>query len=61
MQKLTPVYSNFPTGDGLKEVVRGFKDKRGVLQCAGCIDGFHVPVTLPLMNHTDDYNHKGGY
>ena len=53
VQKLTPVYTSFPTGDGLKEVVRGLKDKWGVLQCAGSVDGSHVPVTPPVMNHTD--------
>jgi len=44
VHKLTPVYINFPSGDGLKEVVKGFKDKWGIPQCAGSIDGSHVPV-----------------
>ena len=61
VQKLLPVYIRFPTGDGLKEVVRGFKDKWGVPQCAGSIDGSHVPVTPPALNHTDYYNRKGWY
>lgn len=34
---LFPMYVCFPSGNGLKEVVRGFKDKLGVPQCAGSI------------------------
>ena len=30
-------------------------------QCAGSIDGSHVPVTPPAMYHTDYYNRKGWY
>ena len=61
VQKLTPVYINFPTGDTLNEVVRGFKNKWGVPQCAGSIDSLHIPVTPPAMNYTDYYNRKGWY
>ena len=61
MRKLIPIYINFPTGDELKEVVKGFRDKWGVPQCAGSIDGSHIPVTPPATNHTDHYNHKGWY
>ena len=61
VRKLLPVYIRFPSGDALKEVVEGFKDKLGVPQCAGSIDGSHIPVTPPAMNHTDYYNRKGWY
>ena len=61
IQKLLPLYIRFPTGSGLAGVVRGFKDKFGIPQCAGSIDGSHVPVTRPSMNHTDYYNRKGWY
>lgn len=30
-------------------------------QCAGAIDGCHIPVRAPLLNHTDYYNRKGWY
>ena len=59
--ELTPVYINFPTGDTLNEVDRGFKDKWGVPRCVGSIDGSHIPVIPPAMNHTDYYNRKGWY
>ena len=51
-----PVYIFFPTGDELKEVIKGFKEKWDFPQCAGSIDGSHFPVTPPLMNHIDYYN-----
>ena len=46
--KLLPLYVRFPSGDGLTDVVRGFKEKFSIPQCAGSIDGSHVPVT-PLI------------
>ncbi|XP_065908880.1 uncharacterized protein [Dysidea avara] len=60
VQKLVPLYIHFPTGEGLKEVITGFKEKWGVPQCAGSVDGTHIPITPPFMNHTDYYNCKGG-
>ena len=58
---LQPVYVQFPTEDELKAVIQGFKEKMGVPQCVGSIDGSHIPVTPPAMNHTDYYNCKGWY
>ena len=31
VQKLLPLYVRFPTGDSLKEIMKGFKDKYDVL------------------------------
>ena len=59
--KLVPLYISFPFGEDLKEVLTGFKEKWGVPQCAGSVDGTHIPITPPLMNHTDYYNRKGWY
>ena len=61
VSKLMPVYISFPTGDELKEVVKGFKEKWDFPRCAGSIDGSHIPVTPPFMNHTDYYNRKAFY
>ena len=61
IQKLMPLYISFPTGDKVSEVVRGFKEKWGFPQCVGSVDGSHIPVTPPSMNHTDYYNRKGWY
>lgn len=60
VRKLLPMYIRFPS-DGLKVVVSGFKEKLGIPQCAGSIDGSHIPITPPAMNHTDYYNRKGWY
>ena len=32
-----------------------------MVQRAGAINGSHVPVTPPALNHTDYYNRKGWY
>lgn len=55
---LLPKYIKFPIGEKLKETVGGFLDKWGIPQCAGSIDGSHIPVMPPCMNH-DYYNRKG--
>ena len=54
-------YIQFPKGDLLAQVVTGFKSKWGMVQCAGAIDGCHIPVKPPELNHTDYYNRKGWY
>ena len=59
--QLTSVYINFPTGDNLTAVIQGFQSKWNIPQCAGSIDGTHIPITPPAMNYTDYYNRKGWY
>ena len=54
-------YIRFPQDDELIEVIQGFNRKWGFVQCAGAIDGSHIPVRAPAMNHTDYYNRKGWY
>ena len=58
---LTDKYISFPAGDNLKKVVERFKTKWEIPQCAGAIDGSHIPVKSPALNHTDYYNRKGFY
>ena len=58
---LLPKYINFPVGPMLKETVTGFLDRWGLLQCAGSVDGSHLQVWPPAMNHTDYYNWKSFY
>ena len=58
---LLKIYISFPTGESLKTVINGFEHKWGFPQCVGAIDGCHVPISAPLMNHTDYYNRKGWY
>ena len=54
-------YIQFPSGERLDVLVDTFKSKWGVPQCVGSIDGSHIPVASPAMNHTDYYNRKGWY
>ena len=58
---LLPKYVCFPVGDRLKETVQGFRDRWGIPQCAGSVDGSHIPVRPPSLRHTDYYNRKGWY
>ena len=45
---LLPKYIRIPTGDGLKVVIEGFKDKLGFPQCVGVVDGTHIPIVISL-------------
>ena len=51
----------FPVGNDLQSVIDGFKMKWQTVQCAGAIDGCHIPVRPPALNHTDYWNRKGWY
>lgn len=53
--------TSLPRGQALTDVVEGFKTKWGMIQCAGSIDGCHIPIMPPAHNHTDYYNRKGWY
>ena len=47
-------YINLPTGSLPKETLLGFESKFGFPQCAGAIDGTHIPI-LPRKNNPKDY------
>ena len=61
VHNLLSLYINFPSGEGLKKVVDGFEEKWGFPQCVGAVDGSHIPISAPELNHTDYYNRKGWY
>ena len=54
-------YIKFPSGDALEEVVEGFHSHWGFPNCAGAIDGSHIPMAAPVDYHSDYYNRKGWY
>ena len=56
---LLPRYIQLPTGPTLQDVVRGFKTQLGFPQCAGAVDGTHIPVVSPKECPADYYNRKG--
>jgi len=46
-------YQSTFTSEQSNSIVNGFEEKWGIPQCVGAIDGSHVPVCAPLLNHTD--------
>ena len=44
-----------PAGDELKKVVEGFRNDLGFPQCAGVIDGTHIPIISPEECPSDYY------
>ena len=58
---LMSTYIQFPTGEALTKVVDEFERKWGFPQRAGAIDGSHIPISAPELNHTDYYSRKGWY
>ena len=61
VRDLMASYITFPTGDDMKKVVDGFETRWGFPQCVGAIDGTHIPIAAPALNHSDYYNRKGWY
>ena len=56
---LMPKYIAWPKGELLKETVELFEHMWGYPQCAGAIDGSHIPIVAPEEFHTDYFNRKG--
>ena len=56
---LLPKYIAIPMGEALKDVVEGFKNKWGFPQCAGAVDGTHIPIVSPRECPADYCNRKG--
>ncbi|XP_063802147.1 uncharacterized protein LOC134969901 [Pseudophryne corroboree] len=51
-------FISLPQGQRLDETIVGFVES-GYPQCAGAIDGTHIPIIAPHDNHADYYNRKG--
>ena len=51
-------YISLPSGNRLEETIRGF-ERRGFPQCAGAIDGTHLPILAPRDSPADYHNRKG--
>lgn len=59
VETLLHLYVRIPSGDEVEEVVNGFETKWGFPQCAGAVDGTHIPIVAPDEYPTDYYNRKG--
>lgn len=46
-------FISVPRGTALRDGVNGFRDRWGFPQCAGAIDGTHVPIIAPHVNRAD--------
>lgn len=42
-------------------MIDGFNCRWQMIQCAGAVDGCHIPVKPPTCHRTDCYNRKGWY
>lgn len=54
-------FINLPKGEKLQAIVEGLKNRWGFPQCAGAIDGSHIPVISPFEDTKDYFNRKGSY
>ena len=59
VDNLSQRYIKIPQGDGMQQVVDGFLGPWQFPQCAGALDGTHIPILAPADNHTDYFNRKG--
>ena len=59
VEVMMPKYMKWPEGEHLNEVVELFEHKWGYPQCAGAVDGSHIPIIAPTEFHTDFFNCKG--
>ncbi|XP_064605786.1 uncharacterized protein LOC135470681 [Liolophura sinensis] len=60
-QTLLFKYIYLPFGQELLQIMQKFETTWGFPNCAGAIDGCHIPIIAPKENHTDYYNRKGIY
>ena len=58
---LLPKFITWPTGNALRAVVDGFASEWNFPQCAGAIDGTHIPITALPDNPAYYYNRKRFY
>ena len=59
LSNLLPKYIQLPRGAAFQDVLRGFKTDLGFPQCAGAVDGSHIPIVSPQECPADYYNRKG--
>ncbi|KAL2089152.1 hypothetical protein ACEWY4_016051 [Coilia grayii] len=59
IQVLLPLHLPVPDGDKFIEMAAFFKERWGVPQCVGAIDGSHIPIIAPEDYASDYFNRKG--
>ena len=58
VEQLLKKYVKIPVGKHSDDIVVGFVKKWGFLQCAGAIDGSHIPIIAPIHCPKDYFNKK---
>ncbi|XP_063040017.1 uncharacterized protein LOC134435115 [Engraulis encrasicolus] len=61
MSVLLPIHLPAPEARHFLEMAAYFKDRWGVPQCVGAIDGSHIPIIAPQEYASDYYNRKHFY
>ncbi|KMQ84770.1 nuclease harbi1-like protein, partial [Lasius niger] len=56
---LAPAYINMPNQDEAKYIAMQFENISHIFQIIGCIDGTHIPITVPEEGYRDFVNRKG--
>lgn len=52
-------FTTIPQGEEVNEVMRIYKDKLQFSMSASAIDGTHIPIIAPVVDHADYVNRKG--
>ena len=58
VEKLASTYIKLPKDDSIQTVIDGFLHRWQFPQCAGAIDGSHIPILAPPLNAKDYFNRK---
>uniref|UniRef100_A0A3Q3FP78 DDE Tnp4 domain-containing protein n=1 Tax=Kryptolebias marmoratus TaxID=37003 RepID=A0A3Q3FP78_KRYMA len=56
---LVPEQIRLPDEDRFREIAMYIKNRWGLPQCVGAIDGCHIPIIAPQHYHTVYFNRKG--
>jgi len=58
VEVLMKLYVIFPEGERVTETVDGLLKTWGIPQCCGAVDGSHIPISAPVINHINYYTEK---
>ncbi|RLU23623.1 hypothetical protein DMN91_003829 [Ooceraea biroi] len=56
---MAPAYINMPNEEEAKYIAMQFENISHIPQIIGCIDGTHIPITVPEEGYRDFVNRKG--
>ncbi|XP_068741748.1 putative nuclease HARBI1 [Montipora capricornis] len=59
VRKMKTKFITTPKGEEVNEIMRIYKDKWQFPMWVGAIDGTHIPIIAPVVDHTEYVNRKG--